>query len=180
LIVNRGRKWLTVAAVMAATTWQQMVPSVAHPEVPDIKDWYEASEKKKPRLASMKKKKDGGQPVSGTFESAKKRLNQVRSRIDRLFESMDLAGMPVCAAVNELCDVLDKDADILELLLAMRVMLPEEQQRLSAQNPAFESVDTDERSQIKLATPIEEPNGAATALNGSEFVFYHNGTATKH
>src|SRR5262249_42886085 len=144
LIVNRGRKWLTVAAVMAATTWQQMVPAVAHPEVPDIKDWYEASKKRKPRLASVKKK-EGGQPVPSTFESAKMRLNQVRSRIDRLFESMDLAGMPVCAAVNELCDVLDKDADILELLLAMRVMVPEEQNleqpRVSYQNPIFESVD---------------------------------------
>ena len=132
----------------------------------------------------MKKKKDGGQPVPCTFESAKKRLNQVRSRIDRLFESMDLAGMPVCAAVNELCDVLDKDADILELLLAMRVMVPEEQklelQRVSHQNPAFESVDTDERSQIKLATPVEEPNGAATAVDRSEFVFFHSGTTTKH
>src|SRR5262249_47429798 len=116
------------------------------------------------------KKKEDGQPVPCTFASAKKRLANVRSRIDRLFESMDLVAMPVSHAVNELCDSLNKHADALEVLLAMQVMVPEEQkleqQRVSYQNPAFESVDTGGRSQIKLVTPVEEPNGAATALDG--------------
>jgi len=130
------------------------------------------------------KKKEDRQPVPYTFASAKKRLTNVRSRIDRLFESMDLVAMPASHAVNELCDSLDKHAEALEVLLAMRVGVPEEQkleqQRVSYPNPAVESVDTGERSQIELATPVEEPNGASTALDRSEFVFFHSGTTTKH
>ena len=130
------------------------------------------------------KKKDDGQPVPCTFESAKMRLHNARSRIDRLLESMALAGVSVCDTINELCDSLDRHADNLELVLYVRVMVAEEQeleqQSVSYQHPMFESVDTNDRSQIKLATPVEDPNRAATALDGSEFVFYHSGTATKH
>ena len=130
------------------------------------------------------KKKGDGQPVPRTFESAKMRLHNARSRIDRLLESMALAAMPVCDTINELCDSLDKHADNLELVLYIRVMVAEEQQlkqqRLSYQHLMFESVDSNERGQVKLASPIEDPNRAATILDGSEFVFYHSGTATKH
>jgi hypothetical protein len=135
-------------------------------------------------VGAFVKKKGDGQPVPRTFESAKMRLHNARSRIDRLLESMALAGMPVGDTINELCDSLDKHADNLELVLYIRVMVTEEQQleqqRVSYQHPMFESVDTGERSQMKLATPVEDPNPAATALDESEFVFYHSGTATKH
>lgn len=130
------------------------------------------------------KKKGDGQPLPRTFESAKMRLHNARSRIDRLLESMALAGMPVCDTINELCDSLDKHADNLELVLYIRVMVAEEhqleQQRVSYQHLMFESVDSNERSQAKLATPVEDPKHAATILDRSEFVFCHNGTATKH